>query len=189
MIKKADTTWDLDNNDGELTVQTGVTGRAARMGHRLTLLMATWQVSVTWSAGVPAAARLVVDLDSLQVLRGEGGVTPLTGAEKGVARGNALKSLQAKKFPQIEFAADTITPTDAGYLLVGPLTIHGVSRPCEIPLVVTERDGDWQLTCQTQVRQSDFGVKPFSMMVGAMKVKDVVTVSFDAHAPAPAGLP
>ena len=56
----------------------------------------------------PVAAALVVDVDSLQVLRGEGGVTPLSGPEKAVARGNALKTLDAKSFPTIEFHPDSI---------------------------------------------------------------------------------
>jgi polyisoprenoid-binding protein YceI len=184
----AETTWDITDADGELTVHTGVGGRAARMGHRLTLLMASWRITVTWSAGTPVAAQLVVDVDSLQVLHGEGGVTPLSGAEKTVARGNALKALQAKRFPQIEFHPETITGSDNGYRLAGPLRIHGVSRPCEAAVVVVEGGDHWHLTCRAEVRQTDFGVKRFSMMMGAMKVDDVVTVSLDARRTAPAGL-
>ncbi len=184
----ADTTWNLSDADGELTVRTGVSGRAARMGHRLTLLMGTWRIAVTWSAGAPVAGHLMVDVDSLQVLSGEGGVTPLSGAEKGVARGNALKALQAKRFPHIEFHADTITGTEDGYRLAGPLRIHGVSRRTEVTLAVTDRGDEWQMTCRAEVRQSDFGVKPFTMMMGAMKVDDVVTVALDAHPAAPGGL-
>jgi hypothetical protein len=44
------------------------------------------------------------------VVKGDGGVTPLSGPEKSVARFNALKSLDAKKFPQIRFTTDDIRP-------------------------------------------------------------------------------
>lgn len=186
MTKPVETTWTLDNTDGELSLHTGVAGRAARMGHRLTLLMESWRISVTWSGDAPRSAQLTVDVDSLQVLRGEGGVTPLTGAEKVVARGNALKTLDAKRFPVIEFHSDTITATNDGFLLAGPLQIHGVSRQTEVNVAVTADEGKWTLACRSEVRQSDFGIKPFSMMMGAMKVEDVVTVSFDVHATAPA---
>jgi polyisoprenoid-binding protein YceI len=38
----------------------------------------------------------------------------------------------------------------------------------------------WQLSCEADVRQTDFGVKPYSMLMGAMKVVDTVTVAFTA---------
>ena len=174
-------TWTLDNTDGELTVQTGVTGPAAKMGHRLTLLMAAWRISTTWDGDTPVTGDLVVDVDSLQVLRGDGGVTPLTGPEKTVARGNALKTLNAKRFRTIEFHTAAITRSDDGYLLSGALSVHGVSRPQEIALTVTDTGTRWELACTAQVRHSDFGVKPFAMMLGALKVDDAVTVSFRAH--------
>lgn len=184
----ADSIWTLTDADGALTVETGVAGRAARMGHRLTLLMVSWRIEVSWSGGVPVAAELVVDVGDLQVQRGTGGVTPLTGAEKGVARANALKTLAVKRFPTIEFQADVIEPTAGGYRLSGQLSIHGVPKPCTVDVAVTTADGLWRLTGQTQVRQRDFGITPFSMMMGAMKVDDVVTVALDAHAAAPTGL-
>ena len=39
----------------------------------------------------------------------------------------------------------------------------------------------WQLSCQTDVRQSEFGIKPYSMLMGSMKVVDTVSVSFTAQ--------
>ena len=63
----------LDASDGQLLVETDVTGRAARMGHRLTIAM--WRAGVRWSDGESAEADLTVEVDSLEVLRGEGGLT------------------------------------------------------------------------------------------------------------------
>lgn len=178
-------TWTLTNADGELTVKTGVAGRAARMGHRLTLRMDSWRIEVTWQGKTPVAAVLTVNVDSLQVVSGEGGMTPLSGPEKGVARGNGLKTLDAKKFPTIEYRPDSIESTDDGYRLSGPLTIHGVSKPTTVDVAVTRDGGTWQLTCAAEVRQTDFKIKPYSMMMGTMKVDDPVTVALDARVAAP----
>ena len=43
------------------------------------------------------AAELTVDVDSLNVVRGEGGVTPLSGPEKMVVRRNALGVAECPK--------------------------------------------------------------------------------------------
>ena len=141
----------------------------------------SWRIDVTWQGKTPVAAALVVDVDSLQVLRGEGGVTPLSGPEKAVARGNALKTLDAKSFPTIEFLPDSIESTGEGYRLSGPLSIHGVTRPTTVDVTMTQDGDDWHLTCEATVRQTDFKVKPFSMMMGTMKVDDAVTVALDAR--------
>jgi hypothetical protein len=36
----------------------------------------------------------------------------------------------------------------------------------------------WHMSCDVEVSQTDFGVTPYSMMFGAVKVDDDVTVSF-----------
>jgi polyisoprenoid-binding protein YceI len=173
--------WDLDGSDGELLIRTGVAGRAAQLGHRLTIAMLRWRVTVQWHAEEPVGAELTGDVDSLEVVRGDGGLTPLSGPEKILVRGNALRSLNARRFPRIGFAATTIEQTGDGYRLTGTLTIHGKTRP-QIVDVCTEDLGDsWRLSSETVIRQTDFGIKPYSQLLGSLKVADKVTVAFTAQ--------
>ena len=175
-----DTDWKLSASDGELLVRTGVTGRAAKMGHRLTLAMNSWDATVRWADGQPVAAHLAVDVDGLAVSHGEGGLMALSGPEKSLARSHALKSLDAGRFPTISFQADDIEQTDDGYRLSGTLEIHGTSRGCVVDLRVEDLGGAWRMSGEADVRQTEFGVKPYSMLMGAMKVADIVTVAFTA---------
>ena len=89
-------------------MHTGVTGRAAKMGHHLTIAMTTWRATVRWRDGEPEQVDLAVAVDSLEVLRGEGGVTPLSGPEKILARSNALRTLDADSYPEIRFRAGEV---------------------------------------------------------------------------------
>ncbi len=91
--------WTLDASDGELVLRTGVVGRAARLGHRLTIAMTRWQALVNWSGTDPVAGELVAEVDSFEVMRGEGGVKGLSEPEKALVRANALKTLNASRFP------------------------------------------------------------------------------------------
>lgn len=167
--------------EGELRIRTGVAGPAARMGHRLTIAMQSWEATVRWRASTPIGATLTVDVDSLEVLKGSGGVTPLTPPERVLARANACKSLDAKRYPRITFTADDISRTPLGYRLAGSLDIHGVSRPQTVDLTVEDRGAEWAMSTEVEVVQSDFGVKPYSLMMGALKVADTVTVSFSGR--------
>ena len=177
----ADAVWTLDASDGELLVRTGVTGRAAKMGHRLTIAMKRWTATVRWAGDEPVSAELAVDVDSLDVVHGEGGVKGLSGAEKTLARSNALKSLDAGRFSQIRFTADTIYKSDDGYRLGGTLQIHGKTQDREIEVRTDDLGDAWRMCGQATVRQSDFGVKPYSLLMGSVKVADEVTVSFSAQ--------
>ena len=172
--------WRLDASDGELLIRTGVKGRAARMGHRLTIVMTRWQATVSWAGAEPVAAELAVETDSFDVLRGEGGVKGLSGPEKTLVRSNALKSLDAGRFPEIRFTAETIDKTDDGYRLTGKLAIRGKSREHVIDLRTEDLGDSWRMSAESSVRQSDYGVKPYSLLMGSVQVADDVTVSFAA---------
>jgi polyisoprenoid-binding protein YceI len=172
--------WTLDAADGELRLRTGVTGRAARMGHRLTIAMTRWQATVYWDGAEPVTAELVVEADSFEVLHGEGGVKGLSGPEKAVVRSNALKTLDTGRFSEIRFSADAIDKTDDGYRLTGKLQIRGRSREHVIDLRTDDLGDAWRMCADTTVRQSDYGIKPFSLLLGSVQVVDEVAVSFTA---------
>ncbi|MBB4135557.1 YceI family protein [Gordonia humi] len=157
---------------GDLTLRTGVTGKAARTGHRLTIGFTDWSATVDVDAPSQVAVRVAVG--SLEVRGGEGGLTPMTAPERLVARTNALKSLKADKHPEIVFTAPSATPDGDGYRFDGTLTIAGASREHSVRVT---RDGD-RATGSTRIRHADFGLKQYSLMMGALKVADEVDVEW-----------
>jgi polyisoprenoid-binding protein YceI len=172
--------WSLDGSDGDLLIRTDVAGPAAAVGHRLTLAMRDWRATTQWDSEVLVGAELIVEVGSLQVVRGEGGVTPLSGPEKILVRSNALRSLDAKRYPRITFEANGVDKTDRGYRLTGTLTIRARSREQVVDVRTDDQGTNWWLSCETAIRQSDFGIKPYSQLLGALKVADDVVVSFTA---------
>lgn len=171
------TQWTIGPDAGELLLHTGVTGSASRMGHRLTIAMCSWRATISWADDRPSAVEVTVDLDFLEVLRGEGGMTPLSGAEKVLIRTNALKTLRAKRFPQAVFRSTGIAGGEDAYRITGDLEIAG-HRATQTVEVRVEADGPWRVSGEAQVRHSDFGIKQYSMLMGAMKVADEVRVTF-----------
>lgn len=169
---------DFDNSTGTLHVLTGVDGVAARMGHRLTIAVESWHASVQWDGDEPSTLTLTADVDSLSVQSGEGGMTPLSPPERIVARSNALKTMSAKRFPTVRFTSTAIEATGPGYRITGQLEIRGRRREHVVDVAVNGNE----VSGRSQVRQSDFGVKPYSMMMGSLRVADVVTVVVTASA-------
>lgn len=172
--------WHFTQSDGELLLHTDVTGRAKRFGHRLTISMTTWQAAVAWRGTAPASVIATIEISGLEVVSGAGGMKALSGPEKALARSNALASLDAEQFPVITFECPAPSRTETGYDLPGALTIHGVTRPHQVEMSVTEQQDQWLLAFESRLRQSDFGVKPFSLMMGSLAVADQVGVAFTA---------
>ncbi|KXO89481.1 YceI family protein [Tsukamurella pseudospumae] len=166
----------IDQDTGELEVHTGVAGRSARLGHRLLLAARAWQAVVQLDGERPVALAVTVRAGSLEVASGEGGLTPLSAPERAVATANAHRSLQVKKYPTIDVASDSIEESENGFRVAGTLTICGVARPCEFALEYEDGSPAPTLAVAVPVRQTDFGIKPFSLMMGTLQVADEVTV-------------
>lgn len=160
-----------------------MTGRAARMGHRLTLAMDSWRAQVRWAAAEPTGVELSVEVDSLRVVRGEGGVKSLSGPEMTIVRSNAMKALEVDRFPHILFQANDIQVSADGYRLTGSLQIHGETRERTVDVQVQDLGDSWRVSGEADVRQTEFGVKPYSILMGSVQIADIVTVSFAAQHP------
>ena len=84
--------------------------------------------------------------------------------------------LDSPHYPTIHFASQRITAEGPNqWRIFGALTLHGVTRP--VSGGVTSRDGHYRGTIV--IRQRDFGIRPISIAVGAVKVKDELRIEFD----------
>lgn len=165
---------------GTVQVRTGVAGSASRMGHRLVLLVTDWSAHVEVADGVAQSVTFTADLDSMQVKSGSGGVTPLTVVDKQVIHRNANKALEVGKYPTVEFSSTEIVMTEGTIDIAGSLTIHGVTESLDTTLTIA----DGRATGSIPVTQTDFGIKPYSAMLGQLKVSDEVKVELDIALPA-----
>jgi polyisoprenoid-binding protein YceI len=123
------------------------------------------------------------DAQSLEVVcrRKDGVDEPggLSRLELGQIHGNIRDDvLGAKKHPQVTFRSTRVTPAGDGFRVEGDLTLHGTTRPIAADV---KREGD-RLRAEVKLHQPDFGIKPYSAALGALKVKAgvVVTVSVPA---------
>jgi polyisoprenoid-binding protein YceI len=177
-------THELGPADGQVLIRTGREGLAARAGHDLTIEITRWSARVTVpdaASGGVAAASLTAELDlgSLAVRLGTGGAKPLSDRDRRDILGTARKILG--QAAQASFASSRVIPSAAGSAsqggaIEGTLTLRGTSRP--LRLQVTS-PGPGHLRGSATIRQTDFGITPYSGFLGALKIKDEVAVEFD----------
>jgi polyisoprenoid-binding protein YceI len=166
-------------NDGQLLINVWKDGVAAKMGHDLTLLCTRWNGTADINPENPAACSVsaTIDLDGIQVLEGKGGAKALSEGDKGDIKKNLHKTLGSG---QVSFKSTGVSASGSTVQLQGQLTINGKSGPVNITV---NADDNGQVTGKTTFNQTAFGIKPFSAMLGALKIKDAVDVSFNLRLP------
>jgi polyisoprenoid-binding protein YceI len=176
-------TLTLGPQHGTLTLHTGVEGKAAKMGHNLTIELSDWSAEVGFDGDAPSTARLRAGLASFQVVKGEGGVKPVSDKDKQSIRDNALSTLKAAQHPDVTFSSTSIRSVPGGYALDGDLSIAGTTRPTTVEVAVADAGDRWTVTGGAPVVQTEYGVKPYSAMMGGLKVRDRVDVRLEAAVP------
>jgi polyisoprenoid-binding protein YceI len=174
--------YTLGPEDGTLTVRTGKAGAASKAGHNLVIEVTAWRARLDLAEGAePAAVALTADARSLKVRSGSGGMGALGDEEKAsieqsidddVLKGGSI----AFRSRRVEVA-----PGGDGLRVEGDLELLGRSAPVAFDLAAGD---DGRLTGSTRLKQTDWGIKPFSALFGTLKVADEVEVGIDARLPA-----
>ncbi len=173
-------TYKLGPEDGTLSVMTGRTGAAAKAGHDLLLHVTDWEATIEAVEG-PAQTTVALDADatSLRVREGTGGMQELE--EKDTASIQEAIDTDVLRKEDVAFRSTQVLSSDDGVLHVsGDLSLAGASHPIEFDLVVADDGG---ISGRAVVKQTEWGIKPYSILFGALKVADEVEVEVDATLP------
>jgi len=128
-----------------------------------------------WSAtlevgedSAPTTLELDADAGSLRVREGTGGVQKLGDDDKADIQKTIDEEVLLRE--PIRFRSTAIDAGDDGSVIVtGDLTLVGRTKPIEFGLRV-----DPGIAGTAVVKQSDWGIKPYSALFGALKVNDEV---------------
>jgi len=162
--------------NGALAVRTGRTGAAAKAGHDLVIDVTAWRA--TLEVGEQISLVLDADATSLRVREGTGGMQAL-GDDDKVSIEQTIDD-EVLKRQGIEFRSTAVQSGDGRLSVQGDLTLVGEMRPIAFELTVGP---DGALGGSVVVKQTDWGIAPYSTLFGALKVADEVEVTIDAQSP------
>jgi hypothetical protein len=163
---------DFGPENARLTVRTSRTGAAAKAGHDLLLEVTSWFATLD-PDGDPAI-RLTADARSLRVVEGTGGIQALGDEEKaGIAQ--TIDDEILKGAP-IEFVSSRFDGLPGR--VEGELQLNGAARPIEFDVTAAD---DGRLSATAVVRQSEWGMTPYTILFGTLKVADEVEVAVETR--------
>jgi hypothetical protein len=168
-------TYTLGPDDGTLSVRTGRTGTVAKAGHDLLLHVTAW--SATLDLGGAPALTLDADAASLRVREGTGGMKALDDDDLANIEQTIDDEVLLRR--DIRFRSTAVERDGDALAVRGDLTLVGETRPIAFDLTLA----GGRVNGTAVVKQTEWGMKPYSALFGALKVADEVRVEVDAALP------
>jgi polyisoprenoid-binding protein YceI len=141
---------------------------------------------------VPAAGasggslEMEVDAPSLVVLDKK----PSEEDKKKIFNSMHNEVLESAKYQKITFKSVSVsdvkqTGNDAySFVVNGDLTLRGVTKRIAVPVAATVTPQELRATGKYTLKQTDYGIKPYSAAGGTIKVKDDIVINFNIVAKA-----
>jgi polyisoprenoid-binding protein YceI len=169
----------IDATRGALTVFTFKEGFLSPVAHDLELQVQRFAVEIDEAKG---EVDVRIDASSLlvrgAVRNGRLDTQALSQADRRTIAETIRKDvLKAGRHPEIRYTGRLRGPAGHRLELAGSLTLVGVTRPLSVS---AERHGRSGEHCEGEVvlHQPDFGIRPYSAMLGALKIRPDVFVRF-----------
>ncbi len=178
-------TYKIVTAESSLSVFVAKAGLFSAFAHDHNIGVKSFSGSVTVPESGPAtlvggALALDIEAKSLTVLDQK--VSDKDRAEITSSMHNAV--LESEKYPKITFKSASVSglkqmgENSYSFTVNGDLTLHGTTKRIAVPVSATITPQQLRATGKYTLRQTDFGIKPYSAAGGAVKVKDEVVINF-----------
>ena len=164
----------LDASSADCLVLTFKEGLLSAIAHDLQIRVARFAITIDERVWRVEAS---FDAHSLRVVgavrNGVVAFGELSDADKRTIEQNIVRDvLHAERYPEIRFVSEAAQARGDVLDVTGTLTLHGCARP----VVLSLRRAGRGWTAETRLHQPDFGIRPYSAMLGTLRVQPDVTV-------------
>lgn len=181
--------YDIDPARSVVTILVHRAGPFAKLGHDH-VVTSGQETGLAWEGGDPAGsgfeihvpvATLVVDDPAARAATGGefAGAVPESAREGTYSNMTRPEVLDAAEFPEVIVRCDGFAGSWERPVAAADLTIRGATRRTEIPIMLERTPGALVARGSFKVRQSDFGITPFSVAGGAIQVGDELDLRFE----------
>jgi polyisoprenoid-binding protein YceI len=124
--------------------------------------------------------RLVVDDQEARRAAGSDFPPDIPQSDKDGTKKNMLKPevLDGEHYPQVKLAAAKIGGTLQAPEVTARITIKDASRDVQVPVRLSIEGTKLSASGEFDILQSEFGMKPFSVALGALEVQDRLHIKF-----------
>lgn len=152
--------------------------------HKWTTVATAVATTFQFADGAPASLSEAIKASKLKGMEARISVAALKSGESGLDK-NLRKAMNEEKYPDVVYRLEQYTLSkDAGDGVVtaktsGQLTIAGQTKPVTIDVELRLGPDGVSVKGSYALKMSDYGIKPPTLMLGTIKVRDPVTIRFD----------
>ncbi|NJO13513.1 MAG: YceI family protein [Gammaproteobacteria bacterium] len=182
------TVYEVSPQSTQLSIQVFRGGKFSRLGHNHVMNSnhvtgRVWVHPEFARSGFELSfpvAQLVVD--DAEARRAAGGDFPpdIPQSDKDGTRKNMLKPevLDGERYPQVKLRSAKIGGTQDAPQVTASITIKDQTHDVEVPVKIAIEGAKLKATGEFDVLQTQFGIKPFSVALGALEVQDRLHIKF-----------
>ena len=181
-------TYTLVPSESSFWVSVGKAGLFSALAHdhEIGVKRFSGRVVVPEAGASGGSLEMEVDATSLEVLD----KNPSEEDKKKIFNSMHTEVLESAKNPKITFksvSVGDVKQTGNGaysFVVNGDLTLRGATKRIAVPVAATVTPQQLRATGKYTLKQTDFGIRPYSAAGGTIKVKDEVVVNFNIVAKA-----
>jgi polyisoprenoid-binding protein YceI len=164
----------LDEGSADCFVFTFKEGLLSAVAHDLKIKVTRFQIDVDESARTvegrfdATSLRVVCAMQNGKEARGTLSATQKSEIEANIVRDVVL----AEKYPEIRYVSTAVDGEGEEFRVKGQLSLHGKRKSTG----VTVRKEGKRYVATARVHQPDFGIRPYSALLGTLKVKADIDV-------------
>jgi polyisoprenoid-binding protein YceI len=129
-------------------------------------------------------AELIVDDPEARKAAGAEFPAEVPQGDKDGTRKNMLRPevLDAPTYPQVSLRAAAVGGSLQAPQITARITIRNASRDVEVPTKLSVEGDRLTASGEFDIQQTDFGIKPFTVALGALEVQDRLHITFNVIA-------
>jgi polyisoprenoid-binding protein YceI len=173
--------YQVDPSASRFTVQAFATGVLSAFGHNPTIAISDYDGVIQFASQAleQASIRLTLRTTAMEVLD-----DMKKDDRQKLEREMYENILEVSRYPTAEYESKQITAQKLSddlfhVTVLGELSFHGVRRPQSFGGRVTNMEGLLRISGDFTLRQSDYGIKPYTVAGGVLRLKDEIKFKFE----------
>jgi polyisoprenoid-binding protein YceI len=87
--------------------------------------------------------------------------------------------LDGAHYPRVTLRSISVSGSKDNPVIRASIAVKGQAREVSVPVKLSEQGRQLKVSGEFEIKQSDFGIKPFSVALGALQVQDTLRVKFE----------
>lgn len=171
------TTCKLTPSTSTFSVHTDIEGLLSALAHKRLIQATKFEGKIVYVQDDIKNSRVELLIETHGLLPTD---MNLSESDRTEIIANMRESLNSTNYPTMHFSSQTVTPTKDGIRVLGTLRMKGTAKQISVDVKLKRIEHILVSSGKFTVKQTTFGIEPYSALLGTIKVADEIRFEFKA---------